>query len=125
MNFLLSSFLAVPVSSTLDFLSLLLHWVFFVSTSTAAAFAELGSCCAWPPPCGGRAEVVSARLNQSHGTIDVRECAISLVLSRHNKNLKLRTLKPSACHTSQTDHVAAHEQISGAAPCYSSVLFRK
>ena len=30
-----------------------------------------GSCCAWPPPCGGRAEVVSARLNLRNGTIDV------------------------------------------------------
>ena len=34
-------------------------------------FAELGFSCAWPPPCGGRTEVVSARLNPSHGTIDV------------------------------------------------------
>ena len=32
------------------------------------AFAELGSCCAWPPPWGGHAKVVSARLNPSHGT---------------------------------------------------------
>ena len=34
-------------------------------------FAELGFSCAWPPPCGGRTEVVSARLNPSHGAIDV------------------------------------------------------
>ena len=36
------------------------------------ALAELGSCCAWPPPCMGRADVVSARLNPSHGMVDVR-----------------------------------------------------
>ena len=36
------------------------------------------------------------------------ECVISLVLSRNNKNLKGRTLKPSACPSSWTDH------------CYSS-----
>ena len=46
-----------------------------------------------------------------------RECVISLVLYHHNKNLKLRTLKPSACLSSWTDHVAA--------ACYSLVLFRK
>lgn len=42
------------------------------SAPTVGAFAELGSCCAWPPPCGGCAEVVSARLNLSHGMKDVR-----------------------------------------------------
>ena len=36
------------------------------------AFTKLGSCCAWPPPRGGHAEVVSARLNPSHSTVDVR-----------------------------------------------------
>ena len=41
------------------------------SASTVGAFAELGSCCAWPP-CRGRAEVVSARLNPRNGTIDIR-----------------------------------------------------
>ena len=44
----------------------------FSSSSTTGAFTELGSCCAWPPPCGGHTEVVSARLNLSNGTIDVR-----------------------------------------------------
>ena len=28
-------------------------------------------CCGWPLPCGGRSEVISARLNLSHGTRDV------------------------------------------------------
>ena len=32
----------------------------------------LGFHCAWPLPCGGQAEVVLARLNPSHGTIDFR-----------------------------------------------------
>ena len=32
----------------------------------------LGVLCAWPLPRGGQADVVSARLNPSHGTIDVR-----------------------------------------------------
>ena len=50
---------------------------------------------------------------------------ISSVLSRHNKDLKRWTLKPSACHSSQRDHVIALRQISVTAPCYSSVLFRK
>ena len=71
-SFLLCSFFAVPVSNTLGFLSLPLRWVFLVFCFYCGSFTELGSCCAWPPPCGGRAEVVSARLNPSHGTIDVR-----------------------------------------------------
>ena len=28
-------------------------------------FTKLGFCCAWPPPCGGRAKIVSAKLNPS------------------------------------------------------------
>ena len=60
---------------------------------------------------------------------------ISSVLSHLNKNLKQQTLKPSACRSSWTDRVTAlRSQIDGvialrqksvAAPCYSSVLFRK
>ena len=42
------------------------------SDSTVGAFAELGFCCSWPLPCRGQAKVVSARLNLSHGTRDVR-----------------------------------------------------
>ena len=37
------------------------------------AFAELGFCSVWPLPCGSRVEVVTARLNPSHGIICVRE----------------------------------------------------
>ena len=36
-----------------------------------------------------------------------QECVISLVLSRHNKNLKRPTFKPSKCHSSRTDHISA------------------
>ena len=43
----------------------------------------------------------------SHVFLLSGECVISLVLSHHNKNLKRRTLKPSMCHSSQTDHVSA------------------
>ena len=56
----------------LGFLSLPLWGKFSSpSASTAGVFAELGSCCAWPPPCEGHTEVVSARLNLRNGTIDV------------------------------------------------------
>ena len=63
---------AVPVSSMLGFLSLPRAGFFPHSASPTGAFAKLGFCCAWLPPCGGRAEIVSARLNPSHGTIYVR-----------------------------------------------------
>ena len=36
------------------------------------SFLELGFCCAWPSPCGGRTKVVSARFNLRNGTIYVR-----------------------------------------------------
>ena len=131
MNFLLSSFLAVPVSSTLDFLSLPLRWVFFVSTSTAGAFAKLGSCCAWPPPGGGRAEVVSATLNQSHGTIDVRGVGnfLSSVSSQHKfemmyiKALCLSQLSDRPFYSSRLSDRSCYS--SRTDQCYSSVLFRK
>ena len=42
------------------------------SASTLGAYIKLGFCCAWPLSPGGWAEVVSARLNLSHGTIEVR-----------------------------------------------------
>ena len=82
MSFLLSSFFAVLISSTIGLLSVPLHWVFF------AIRAELGSCCAWLPPCGGCAEVVLARLNPSQGTRDVRRVYGSQFLSSHNNDLE-------------------------------------
>ena len=71
MSFLLSLFFSVPVSNMMGLLSLLLSWVFFMFCFYHGSLAELGFSCAWPPPCGGRTEVVSARLNPSHGAIDV------------------------------------------------------
>ena len=71
LSFLFFVFFAVPVSSMLGFLSLPLHWFSSCSASTAGAFADLGFCWVWPLPHGGRAEVVSTRLNLSHGTIDI------------------------------------------------------
>ena len=64
MSFLLSSFFAVPVSSTMG---LPLRWVSLPSASTA------GASLSWDPAVLGlfRAEVVSTRLNPSHCTIDV------------------------------------------------------
>ena len=64
MSFLLSLFLAVPVSSTMG---LPLHWISSPSASSS------GASLSWAPAVLGLfcAEVVSARLNPSHGTIDV------------------------------------------------------
>ena len=49
------------------------------------------------------------------------ECVISLILSRHNKNLKLETSIIALRQASLT----ALGQTSVTAPCYRSVLFRK
>ena len=64
MSFLLSSFFTVLVSSTMG---LPLRWVSSPSASTTGASLN------WAPVVLGffHVEVVSARLNPSHGTIDV------------------------------------------------------
>ena len=64
MSFLLSSFFTVLVSSKMG---LPLSWVSSPSASSAGASLN------WPPVVLGlfHVEVVSARLNPSHGTIDV------------------------------------------------------
>ena len=66
MSFLLSSFFAVPVSSTMG---LPLCWVSLPSTSSA------GASLSWAPVVLGlfHVEVVSARLNPSYRTIDVTQ----------------------------------------------------
>ena len=64
MSFLLSLVFAVLVSSTMG---LLLCWVSLPSTSSAGASLSWASAVFGLFP----AEVVSARLNPSHGTIDV------------------------------------------------------
>ena len=72
---------------------------------------------------GGQSIGVSA----SASVLLLWQCVISSVLSRSNKNLKWRRLKPSdrLCHSSRTDRVSTLGQISVTALCYSSVLFRK
>ena len=64
MSFVLSSFFTVPVSSTMG---LPLRWVSLPSASS------MGALLSWDPVVLGlfHAEVVSARLYPSHGTIDV------------------------------------------------------
>ena len=66
MTFLLSLFFAVPVSSTMG---LPLRWVSSPSASSS------GASLSWAPAVLGlfHTEVISARLNPSHGTIDVTQ----------------------------------------------------
>ena len=68
------------------------------SASTMGAFAELGFCCTWFLPHGGRAEVVSARLYPRNGTIDVRGVCnfLGSVLSQQ----KFETMDTDQCYTS-------------------------
>ena len=103
MSFLLSSFLPVPFSSTMG---LPQRWV---SSSSASSTGALLS---WAPAVLGLfcAEIVSARLNPSHGTIDVMRVYVLGSLSRHNKDLEQWTLKPLALHSSRVLDK----------PCYSS-----
>ena len=71
MNFLLSLFFAVLVSSTVGLLSLPLRWVFLMFRFNHWSFA-VGLLLRLASSLQGRAEVVSARLNPSQGTTDVR-----------------------------------------------------
>ena len=61
------------------------------SASTTGAFTGLGFCCVWPLPCRGRAKVVSARLNLSHGTRYVGTVCNFLCFVSPQQNLKRRT----------------------------------
>ena len=70
MSFLLSLFFAVPVSSTMG---LPLHWVSLPSTSSVGASLSKAPAVFGLFP----AEVVSARLNPSYGTIDVPRFFVS------------------------------------------------
>ena len=117
MSFLLSSFFAVPVSSTLGFLLLPCAGFSLPSASTVGDFPGLGSCCVWPPPCRGHAEVISARFNLSHGTIHVRGVGnfLDSVLSQQ----KFEVTDVKAFSMSQLSDRSVLQL------CYSSVLFRK
>ena len=61
---------------------------------------------------GVLAEVVSARLNWSHGTIDVRGAGNFLSSVSSQQNLKRQILKPSVHHRSWTVPVIVLGQIS-------------
>ena len=92
------------------------------SASTAGDFAKLGSCPAWPPPCGVCTKSVSARLNPRNGTIDVR--GVCNFLSSVSSQQKLEAMDQhyspwtGQCYSSWTDqcHSSWMDQ------CYSSVL---
>ena len=81
MSFLLSLFFAVLIASTMG---LPQSWVFFAFRFYRRSFTE------WAPAVLGlfHEEVVSARLNPSHSTIDVRRVYASQFLSRHNNDLE-------------------------------------
>ena len=102
LGFLPSSFFAARVSSTMG---LPLRWVFFLFCFYRGSFAELGSCCAWPL----RVEVVSARLNPSHGTIDVRQVYAPRFFVSSQQKFGVTDIKaPSVGHSSRrTDRVIA------------------
>ena len=52
-----------------------------------------------------------------------RECMFLGSLSRHNKDLERRTLKPSACHSSRVLGKPCYSSQTN--QCYSSILFRR
>ena len=90
------------------------------------ASAKFSSCCAWPPPCRGLAEVVSVRLNLSNGTTDVRRVCNFLGSILSQQKFELTDVK--ALSTSQlsdsvtalcswTDAVIALQQISVTVLC--------
>jgi len=89
MSFLLSSFFAVPVSSTMG---LPLRWVSLPSASSA------GASLSWAPAVLGlfRAEVVSARLTPGHGTIDVTRVYAPRFFVSSQQRLEGTDTKPSA-----------------------------
>ena len=72
MSFLLSLFLLSQFPACWASCHFPCAGFFRCSASPTGAFSKLDFCCAWLPPRGGRAEIVSARLNPSHGTIYVR-----------------------------------------------------
>ena len=82
----------------------------------------MGSCPAWPPPCGVCTKSVSARLNPRNGTIDVR--GVCNFLSSVSSQQKLEAMDQhyspwmGQCYSSWTDqcHSSRMDQ------CYSSVL---
>ena len=80
-------------------------------------------CCAWLLLCGGRAEIVSARLNLSHGTIYVRGvCNFlgSVSLQQKFEATDGPVLQPRVISLVATKNVKRRTD-----QCYSSVSFGK
>ena len=111
-----------------------LRWVSSPFASSAGALLS------WAPAVLGlfHAEVVSARLYPSHGTIDVTRVYVPrFFVSSQQRFGEMDIKAPLACHSSQAldrhvvalrsqmDHVIALRQISVTAQCYSSILFRR
>ena len=119
-SFLLSLFFPVPVSSTLGFLSLPLCWVFFLfSFRHGSFFHRVGLLLCMVSSSWGREEVVSARLNLTNCTIDVRGvCNFprSILSQQKFEATYGPALQPL---------VRPVLQLRVTAPCYSSILFRK
>jgi len=111
-SFLLSSLFPVLVFSTLGFLSLPLHWVFFAFSFQCGSFPGVGLLLCLASSLQGRAKVVSARLHRSQGTIDVRGTYnfLGSVSSQQKFEVTDQDYSP------QTDRVTALRQISVTAP---------
>ena len=98
MTFLLSLFFAVLVSSTMG---LPLRWVSSPSASSA------GASLSWAPAVLGLFQGCFSQVKSKSRHHRCQANVVSSVLSHLNKNLKQRTLKPSARHSSWTDRVIA------------------
>ena len=105
---------AVPVSSTMG---VPLRWVSSPFASSAGALLS------WAPAVLGlfHAEVVSARLNPSHGTIDVTRVSVPQFFVSSQRRFGVMDIKaPLACRSSQVlDRPCYSSQVSNG-PCYSA-----
>ena len=108
MSFLLSSFSVLLVSSTMGLSSLPLRWVFFAFHFYLRSFGRGGLLlCVASSLRGPRRGCLSQVKPESwHHRCQASVCSsvasvCSSVLSRHNKDLERRTLKPLARHSSR------------------------
>ena len=103
-------FFSVPISSTLGFLSLPLHWVFFTFSFHSRSFCQVGLLQCLASSMKGLCWGCFSQLKWESGHHRCWGSVISSVLSRHNKDLKWRTkalgasqLLDSPCYSSWTD----------------------
>ena len=119
MGFLLSLFFAVPVGFQHTGL-LIAHPVLGFLPVPLPLWELLLS---WVPAVLGlfRVEVVSARVNPSHGTIEVTRVYVPRFFVSSQQRFGVTDIKaPSACHSSQVlDRPCYSSQVSNG-PCYSS-----